>query len=129
MILCVGTDIMKIQRMRDILSSDSSAFLNKVFTKRERQEASNRDDPALYYATRFAGKEAVFKCLGSVTEAMKFSEIEVLNAPSGQPQVCLLGSLHDLAEQRGIKNIHLSLSYEDDFTVAFAVAEGTVQEK
>lgn len=124
MIFGVGTDIFKIQRMRDILSGDGGAFLARTFTERERLEASARDDHALYYATRFAGKESVFKCLGSDAAAMKLSEIEVLSALSGQPQVCLAGSLRDLAEQKGIKNVHLSLSYEYDYAVAFAVAEG-----
>lgn len=129
MILGVGTDILKIQRMREIISGDSGAFLNKIFTERERLEASARDDPALCYATRFACKEAVFKCFGNGAEEMKFSEIEVLSAPSGQPQVFLVGSLHDLAAQKGIKSIHLSLSYEHEYAVAFAVAEGPVREK
>ena len=62
MVVGIGTDILKIQRIRDGLVGGES-FLKKSFTEQERAQARTRSDPALFYATRFAGKEAVFNSL------------------------------------------------------------------
>jgi holo-[acyl-carrier protein] synthase len=123
MVFGIGTDILKVERIRDILDGDRGAFITKTFTEKERLQASERGDPVIYYATRFAGKEAVYKCFGSVAAALNLTEIEILNAETGQPQVSLGGALRELASRKGIKKIHLSLSYETEYAVAFAVAQ------
>jgi phosphopantetheine--protein transferase-like protein len=121
-VIGVGTDILKIQRIRDILRCESTAFITKTFTEKEQAQAAKRDDPALYYATRFAGKEAVFKCFGSDGNNLRLNDIEILTTESGQPKVFLTGNLNELALQIGIQYIHLSISYEDEHAIAFAMA-------
>jgi len=123
MVIGVGTDILKIQRIRDGLGG-GEAFLKKSFTPREREQARQRSDPALFYATRFAGKEAVFKCFGVDGGDVRLNEIEILGSDTGQPQVSLLGKALDIAAQKGIRNIQISLSYDTEYAVAFALAEG-----
>jgi phosphopantetheine--protein transferase-like protein len=123
MVIGIGTDILKIQRIRDGLSGGES-FLNKSFTRKERELAGQRSDPALFFATRFAGKEAVFKCFGVDGGDIRLNEIEILEAETGQPRVTLLGGILDIAAQKGIRNIRISLSYESEYAVAFALAEG-----
>jgi phosphopantetheine--protein transferase-like protein len=123
MVVGIGTDILKIQRIRDGLLGGES-FLNKSFTEKERAQARKRPDPALFFATRFAGKEAVFKCFGVDGGDVRLNEIEILGTDTGQPQVTLLGKALDIAAQKGIRNIRVSLSYESDYAVAFALAEG-----
>lgn len=123
MILGIGTDILKIQRIRDMEKGSNDPFFIKTFTEKEREQALMRPDPMLYYATRFAGKEAVFKCLGIDGSDARLNEIEILGMHSGQPQVSLLGKLRETAPQKGIKNIQISLSYDTDYAVAFAMAQ------
>lgn len=124
MIIGVGTDILKIQRIRNGLDSNEDAFVKKCYSAREQEKAMTCADPALFFATRFAGKEAVFKCLGVDGTGIRLNEIEIMDADTGQPQVSLLGTMREIAKRRGIKEIHISLSYEDDYAVAFAVAQG-----
>ena len=81
MILGVGTDILRMQRMRDILDSESESFVRKVYTERERKQAGDGPDPESYFATRFSGKEAVFKCFG-IHGNVRLSEIEILDGLS-----------------------------------------------
>ena len=122
MTIGVGTDILSIQRIRDILESDRESFVSRVFTVKEREQASENPDPVSYLATRFAGKEAVFKCFG-IHGNIRLSEIEILDAETGQPQVRLLGAFLGVAAEKGIREVQISLSYENEYAVAFALAQ------
>jgi holo-[acyl-carrier protein] synthase len=122
MILGIGTDILKVQRIRVIYGNADDPFFKNTYTRKEQQEGSERHEPALYFATRFAGKEAVFKSLGIDGMGVTLKEIEILSSEVGQPRVALLGAVKALAENKGIKKVLISLSYDDDDAVAFAVA-------
>ena len=99
MIRGVGTDILGIQRIRDILESESESFIRRVYTTREREQAAEDPDPISYYATRFSGKEAVFKCFG-IQGNTRLSEIEILDGETGQPRVTLSGELSGIAVEK-----------------------------
>ena len=126
MVLGVGIDILNIRRMRDVLESDSDngSFVNKVFTVKEREQASDHPDPVAYFAMRFAGKEAVFKCFGIDGSGIHLNEIEIRGGETEQPRVRLLGTFREIAEKKGVKDIQISLSYDTDYAVAFAIAQG-----
>ncbi len=123
MIVGVGTDILKIQRIRDIYDDGSDPFFEKTYTEKEREQASVRPDPVLYFATRFAGKEAVFKTFGLHGHDIRLNEIEILGQETEQPKVFLSGRLGEIAEEKGVRNIQISLTYETEYAVAFAVAQ------
>jgi holo-[acyl-carrier protein] synthase len=123
MILGIGTDILKIQRILDVYGNADDPFFKNTYTVKEQEEAEGRHNPALYYATRFAGKEAVFKCLGVEGKDIKLNEIEILGSEIGQPCVVLSGQAKATAMNKGIKNIAISLSYDDEYALGFAVAE------
>lgn len=127
MVLGVGTDILLIDRLRCNPSdlADNAPFLLKTFTTAERQAAAERADPVLYLSTRFAGKEAVFKTLGTDDSHVRLDQIEILNSDCGQPQVTLSGRMKELADARGITDIQLSLSFDTDYAIAFAIAQGS----
>ena len=128
MVLGTGTDILKIQRIRIALKTDDrGSFVRKTFTPEERRQAEERSDPALYYATRFAGKEAVFKCFGVESGSLRLNDIEIIASETGQPKVNLYGDFARLASEKGIRRIEISLSYEDEYAIAFAVAESEIK--
>jgi holo-[acyl-carrier protein] synthase len=121
-LLGVGTDIIRIERMRSCL--DSSSFLRRTFTELEVERAASRADIASYYALVFAGKEAVFKCFGIAADALgSWRNIEVVESEHGQPGVKLHGTMAALADSRGVRGIALSLSYETEYAIAFAAVE------
>jgi holo-[acyl-carrier-protein] synthase len=124
MILGIGIDILNIQRMRGVLKSDSDSFVTKVFTVQELEQASDHPDPVAYFATRFAGKEAVFKCFGIDGSGIHLNEIEIRGGETEQPQVILLGTFSEIAEKRGVKDIQISLSYDADYAIAIAIVQG-----
>ncbi len=124
MILGVGVDILEVSRISSCMDAGSPAFFRRAYSPAEREEASRRADKARYYASRFAGKEAVLKCLGTVPEGLRWCDIEILARESGTPFVRLSGQCLALARSRGIQYIHLSLSSDTGCVIAFAVAEG-----
>lgn len=123
MIAGVGTDILNMKDLSKDYLISSDPFLVKTYSEKEIAAASVREIPFYYYATRFAGKEAVFKSLGISSDHIRMSEIEILNDENGKPYVTLYGELKKKAEERGVICIHISLSYEKDYATAFAVVE------
>lgn len=122
MILGIGCDLMALERMPPLPPEDP--FLRKTFTERERREAAGAPDTRRYFATNFSGKEAVFKALRGDPDTFRLDGIEILREPSGAPSVALSGRAAALAAARGVRTVHLSLSWEDEYCMAFAVAEG-----
>lgn len=121
MILGIGADILHMARFYDVLAAGES-FVRKVYTESEQRQAQKRALPRMYYATRFAGKEAVFKCFGVNGDEIGLSDIEILEGECGRPVVHLHNAALRLAEQKGIAAIEVSLSYETEYAAAFAVA-------
>jgi holo-[acyl-carrier protein] synthase len=124
MILGCGTDILATERLRELIDKFGQVFLDRTFTAEERQAAALRPDPILYYCTRFAAKEAVFKALAPPGDAgCDPREVEVLNDRTGFPYAVLRGRLGQLATGKRVSAIKVSVSDEDNYVVAFAVVE------
>lgn len=126
MITGIGTDILYMKHLSKDSLKEGDAFLSHIYSSREIEEAKNRELPFYFYAVRFAGKEAVFKCLNPPLAHVKFSEIEILDDETGAPHVTLYGELGQWAEKQKIDCVHISLSYEEEYAVAYAVAERNI---
>ena len=125
----LGVDIVEIERMRSILERTKS-FAEKVFSEAERAYCDKKSNPAAHYATRFAAKEAVVKALGTgFSDGIWVRDIEVVRTAKGRPQVVLSGRAKEVAEQQGVREISISLSYTHTEAVACAMAitESAVQ--
>ncbi|MDF2871666.1 MAG: NAD(P)H-hydrate dehydratase [Anaerocolumna sp.] len=118
-----GTDIIKIDHLKPFLERLDDPFIQKTYTSSELELILSRPTPLNSLATRFAGKEAVFKCLGVHGNTVLLNEIEILENTVGQPTVTLLGKAKDTADHLGIVLISISLSYDTDYAIAFAVSE------
>ncbi|MDR1271498.1 MAG: holo-ACP synthase [Clostridiales Family XIII bacterium] len=119
----VGVDILNIERLSHLDGKLDDPFFRRSFTERERTEDPGNHSRLAFFAARFAAKEAVFKALGTTPGAVRLSDIEICRDASGIPWPTLRGGAADAAAKAGITSIHLSLSYEKDYVVAFAVAE------
>ena len=119
----IGTDILDLGRIKALGNNWDDPFFQKTFTEQERDQAAARIDPEVFFATRFAAKESVFKCLGMDNSQIRLNDIEISNNEFGVPRVCLLGDLKEIADLKGVKKIHLSLSWDGTHALAFAVAE------
>jgi holo-[acyl-carrier protein] synthase len=94
LILGLGSDLCDIRRIERALARFGARFLERVFTEAERQRGERRSGAARAgtYAKRFAAKEACAKALGTgFAEGVFFSDLGVVNLPSGQPVLHLTG--------------------------------------
>lgn len=128
MILGLGTDICDIRRIEKSIEKFGDKFLAKTFTEFERTYCDSKSGKASYYAKRFAAKEAVAKALSrGDTGALHWPDVEVRNDPSGRPTVRLYGSAKRRLEQNTPDgqhaDVHLSLSDDYPYAVAFAIIE------
>jgi len=125
MIVGVGTDVVRIWRIRKLAERFPDRIGRKVFTAGELQYCRAKQDPAPSLAGRFAAKEAVMKALGTGWRGgVRFIDIEVVNAPSGWPSIHLRGRAAEIAENREIARFHLSIAHDGDLAMATVVAEG-----
>ena len=117
----LGVDIVEIDRMRRALER-TPAMKERVFSAAEREYCDARNKPEIHYAMRFAAKEAVLKALGTGFSGMRFTDVEVERDDRGRPVPRLSGRAAEVAEVRGIVELHLSLSFTHTTAVASAVA-------
>lgn len=128
MLIGIGTDILRFDRLKEELLSEEDPFVKRIFTEKERDEAKGRRDRQQYFAGRFAAKEAVFKALRMKSDEVDLSQIEITDNENGAPEAVLYGSLKAIAAAGDI-HVHLSISYETEEVIAFAAAERVVNEQ
>ena len=114
MIIGIGTDIVKIERIEKVC--EKQTFLQKYFSPAENELFVQRKKKPETIAANFAAKEAFSKALGTGFSDMKLSEIEVLRDALGKPYI-----RYEKAEPDW--NIHVSLSHEQEYATAFVVIE------
>ena len=86
MIHGIGTDILNIQTIAPSVADRSDPFVRKTYTEKELELIDSRPLPLYCFATRFAGKEAVFKAFGVHGDAFRLNDIEILENESGVPR-------------------------------------------
>ena len=117
----IGVDMLEIARMERVIKRRPS-FLKRVFTDEERAYCNSCARPAEHYAARFAAREAVLKALGTgFAEGIGFKDVSVTNDEWGKPIAVLSGRAAEVAAERGVQEVALSLSHTRDVAVANAV--------
>ena len=123
MIYGIGTDIIKVERLQKSMEANPR-FGEKLFTAAETAYCEGRASKFQSYAARFAAKEAVMKAFGTGwNERVHWLNIEILREGDDSPKVLLHNDTKALAEELGIRAIHLSLSHEKEYATAFVVME------
>jgi holo-[acyl-carrier protein] synthase len=120
----VGTDIIEIDRLKRASERSGGRLLEKIFTPGERSFCDARRDRFSCYAARFAAKEAVLKAMGTGMAGCGLADVEVTRTPGGRPEILLHGAAAEIAKNKGIAVVLISISHNRDQAVAFAVAEG-----
>jgi holo-[acyl-carrier protein] synthase len=123
MIVGIGTDIVEVGRIARLLKTNLH-FVDKVYSAAEIAYSSAKASPAQSYAARFAAKEAFMKAIGTGwDQGVSWKEIEVINNNEGKPELVITGRSAELARAMKIRKMHLSLSHEKDYAIAYVVLE------
>ncbi len=92
MIIGLGSDIVDVRRIKDVLDRHGDRFLDRCFTPIERAKADRRARRVETYAKRFAAKEACSKALGTgLAHGVFWRDMGVVNLPGGRPTMKLTG--------------------------------------
>ena len=122
-ILAHGIDLVDFPRIEEMIQQHGEHFINRVFTAAEQAYADKNMNRVEKYAGRFAAKEAVLKLIGTGWRGkIAWTDIEVINNSSGQPQVTLDGEVKKIADKLGISQISISITHTANFAIASAVA-------
>jgi holo-[acyl-carrier protein] synthase len=129
-IITHGIDLVDFPRIEEMIKRHGGRFLNKVFTAAEQAYAEANKNVTEKLAGRFAAKEAVLKLLGTGWRGkIAWTDIEIINNPTGQPEVVLCGEVKKIADKLGIKHISVSITHTANFAIASAVALTKIDEK
>ena len=124
MIVGIGVDIVDIRRVRGVLERQGDRFVRRVFTAAEQDYCRAHRDPSPYFAARFAAKEALFKALGTGwAQGVTWLDAEVQRQESGAPRLLITGRARKLADQRGARRTHVSLSHSEEAAIAVVILE------
>jgi holo-[acyl-carrier protein] synthase len=124
MIVGIGVDIVENARIEHSLERFGERFLHRIFTAGEIEYCQSMKYPSRHFAARFAAKEAVSKAFGTgIGKAMGWRDIDVHRHGSGQPFVVLEGGAKQLAAERGVSAVWISLSHTDHHAAAMIVIE------
>ena len=122
MIFGIGTDIVDVSRMKKWV--DSGSLIERFFNKKECKNFRSVSKACEYYANRFAAKEAFSKALGTGLSGFDLRDVFVLNDENGRPFVVLENSAEKIFKKMcGNSKIHISLSNEKQFAVAYVIIE------
>ncbi len=122
-IIAHGIDLVDFPRIEEMIERHGERFVNRVFTAAEQKYANAHRNSVEKYAGRFAAKEAILKLVGTGWRGkIAWTDVEVVNDPSGQPVVRLSGEVKEIAEKLGIRQISISITHTANFAIASAVA-------
>ncbi|MET3635774.1 MULTISPECIES: holo-ACP synthase [Curtobacterium] len=121
MIIGIGVDVVDTERFRGVLER-TPALRTRLFTPAE-QLRDGAPRPVTSLAARFAAKEALIKAFGS-SAGLSWQELEVVADDQRNPSLTLHEGARRVAADRGVTNVHLSLSHDGGIATAFVVIEG-----
>ena len=113
----IGTDIVKVSRIKDLLIRKEENFLNKIFTEQEISYCNVNTNPEIHFSGKYAAKEAVKKALlsNNLVEQISLKSIKILNRDNKAPYV-VIDNIMEL-------NCNVSISHEEEYAIAFALIQ------
>ncbi|MCA9711487.1 MAG: holo-ACP synthase [Myxococcales bacterium] len=122
-VVAVGLDLCPVDRIRRAVERHGDRFVQRIMTEREAAYCFERRLPWECLAARFAVKEAASKALGA-PRGIGWHDVEVLPARSGEhgPSVVMTGRALEVAQERGIRSILISITHAGGMAAAVAVA-------
>ena len=117
-----GIDIVSVSRLEEAVQRSGERFLNRIFTREERDYCESKRFKYEHYAARFAAKEAMMKAMEIRRQnRLRFREIEIRRRPTGKPEIAMSReSRRRFGLPESVK-IELSMAHERTYAVSFVV--------
>jgi holo-[acyl-carrier protein] synthase len=120
-IIGIGVDVVDTERFRGVLER-TPALRTRLFTPAE-QLRDGEPRPVSSLAARFAAKEALIKAFGS-SAGLSWQDLEVVSDDQRNPSLTLHEGARRVAADRGVTDVHHTLSHDGGIATAFVVIEG-----
>lgn len=125
MIIGLGIDVCRIERVQRFLERYGPRFTRRCFTPTEIAHCDRYANKAEQYAGRIAAKEAASKALGTGwRRGVHWKCFEVAHEMSGKPILRIHGRAAELASQMGVLHVNVSITHDAGVAAAVVVFEG-----
>ena len=119
----IGTDITECERIRKMLEKHGDYFYDRVYTDWENEYCRARKQSIESYTGRWCAKEAILKAIGTGwVRGIAWRDMEIKNAPSGAPYLCIGGGVLAKVLAEGISDIQVTISHCGTHATATAIA-------
>ncbi len=122
MVVGLGVDIVEIERIGQALQQHGQRFLDRLLLPVEQDFWANRGSRIETLAGLWAAKEAVAKALGTGFRGFGFTQIIITHDAHGRPLVSLFDGARQIANERQIGEIMISISHSRTCAIAQAIA-------
>jgi holo-[acyl-carrier protein] synthase len=124
----VGTDVVQVSRVAEVLKRRGEVFARRILMPEELELFARTRNPARFLAMHFAAKEAVVKALGTgFRHGIWVRDTGFVPDQRGKPCVIFSARGRTVCERFGVGSAHVSLTDEAGLVVAMAVAEKSVE--
>lgn len=127
MILGLGTDIVNINRIEELMKEFGLKFLTKSFTENEIKASERfngiheKRQKAQFFSKRYAAKEAFAKAIGTgFRNGLNLKDIEIANNELGKPYIILTQNATKITKELFNEEVIIHLSLSDDYPLAVA---------
>ena len=117
--IAIGTDIVYIPRIHNLIEEKGIEFLKKLFSDEEILYCNENAVPSIHFSGKYAAKEAIKKALigKNILDFISLKDIKILNKPNKVPYVQFSSNI-----SLNLK-IDISISHEKQYAIAFALLQ------
>ena len=121
-VLGLGTDIVRVERIAELVDRYEGRFLDRVFRPDEQRVLERTGNAAAgALAARWAAKEAFVKALGSRASGVPYRDVEIVRGAAGEPSLRLHGAAQQAMRALGARQALVSMSHEHDHATATVI--------
>ncbi len=125
MIIGLGIDVCRIERVERFLERYGERFTRRCFTPTEIAHCARYANSAEQFAGRIAAKEAASKALGTGwRRGVHWKCFEVAHEMSGKPTLKIHGRAAELAAEMGVRGVNVSITHDAGVAAAVVIFEG-----
>ena len=118
----IGIDMTDIRRYRKMSLEKQNHLSSKILTDDELVDYINSHDKTLFLAKIFCAKESIVKSMGTGFIGIGFKDIQIKNDSSGKPTVSLSQKANEIAKEKSIIGIQISITHEKDYVTCISTA-------
>lgn len=122
-LLGIGVDVLRVERMEQMLARRGRSLLPRLLMPRELREVRTRTQTARALAMCWAAKEAFAKALGTGFRAFGWRDVGVVREANGRPALIFSRKMRALMKAQGVAHAHVSLSDDGGVVCAYVILE------